>query len=48
VAAVCLLLLAAPLMVVFGGPLTQYTEQAAQQLHQLPASLDILLPGGPS
>lgn len=48
VAAVTLLLLAAPLMVIFGGPMTEYTDAAARQLHQLPASLDVLLPGGPS
>lgn len=48
VAATVLLLLAAPLMVVLGGPVTEYTEQAARQLHQLPASIDVLLPGDPS
>jgi multicomponent K+:H+ antiporter subunit D len=48
VAAVTLLLLAAPLMVILGGPLTQYTREAAGQLHAVPDYLPVLLPGGPS
>jgi multicomponent K+:H+ antiporter subunit D len=45
---VVLLLLGAPLMVVLGGPITEYTAAAAQQLHQVPESLHLLLPGGES
>lgn len=48
VAAVALLLLGAPLMVLFGGPLTEYTSAAAEQLHRVPESLHLLLPGGES
>ncbi|MBV0934537.1 monovalent cation/H+ antiporter subunit D [Marinobacterium weihaiense] len=48
IAAVVVLLAAAPLMVVLGGPITAYTAAAAEQLHQVPASLDLLLPGGSS
>ncbi|GAA0787921.1 monovalent cation/H+ antiporter subunit D [Marinobacterium sediminicola] len=48
IAAVALLLLGAPLMVVLGGPITDYTAAAAEQLHQVPESLHLLLPGGES
>lgn len=47
-AAVTLLLLAAPMLVVLGGPMTEYTREAAHQLHSVPIHLPVLLPGGPS
>ncbi len=48
VAAITLLLLGAPMMVILGGPITSYTEAAAEQLHQTSAALHLLLPGGGS
>jgi len=48
IAAVALLLLAAPMMVVLGGPITDYTREAASQLHGMSTYLPVLLPGGPS
>ncbi len=44
--AVALLLSASPLMVIFGGPVTDYTNLAAAQLHDRAQSVDALLPGG--
>lgn len=44
--AVTLLLTASPLLVVFGGPITNYTNLAAEQLHDTTQSVDALLPGG--
>jgi len=44
--AVGLLLSASPLLVVFGGPITDYTNLAAAQLHDTAQSIDVLLPGG--
>jgi len=34
--------------VILGGPLKQYTREAAGQLHAVPDYLPVLLPGGPS
>lgn len=48
VTAIAILLLAAPMMVILGGPVTEYTRAAADQLHSVPAHLPELLPGGPS
>lgn len=48
IAALVLLLAAAPLLVILGGPVTAYTAAAAEQLHQTSESLHLLLPGGPS
>jgi multicomponent K+:H+ antiporter subunit D len=48
IAAVVLLLLAAPLLVILGGPMTDYTREAARQLHGMSTYLPVLLPGGPS
>jgi multicomponent K+:H+ antiporter subunit D len=42
--AIALLLCASPLLVVFGGPVTDYTQQAAAQLHDTTQSVDALLP----
>jgi multicomponent K+:H+ antiporter subunit D len=44
--AVALLLSASLLLVVFGGPVTDYTNLAAAQLHDTAQSVDALLPGG--
>lgn len=44
--AVVLLLSASPLLVVFGGPVTDFTHQAAVQLHDTAQSVDALIPGG--
>ncbi|MFT5716531.1 MAG: multicomponent K+:H+ antiporter subunit D, partial [Oleiphilaceae bacterium] len=44
--AVALLLSASLLLVVFGGPITDYTNLAAAQLHDMTQSVDALLPGG--
>lgn len=41
--AVILLLSVSPLMVIFGGPVTEYTQQAAAQLHDTTQSVDALL-----
>lgn len=46
VTAVALLLSASPLMVIFGGPITDFTHLAAIQLHDTAQSVDVLLPGG--
>lgn len=43
---IALLLLAAPVLVLFGGDITHYTQQAAQYLHDIQASAYGLLPGG--
>lgn len=42
---VALLLLASPLLVLFGGDVTEFTLQAAQHLHDIQASAYALLPG---
>ncbi len=44
--AVTLLLSASPLLVIFGGPVTDFTNLAAAQLHDSAQSIDALLPGG--
>jgi multicomponent K+:H+ antiporter subunit D len=44
--AVVLLLSASPLLVIFGGPVTDFTHQAAVQLHDTAQSVDALIPGG--
>jgi multicomponent K+:H+ antiporter subunit D len=44
--AVVLLLSASPLLVIFGGPVTDFTHQAAIQLHDTAQSVDALIPGG--
>jgi multicomponent K+:H+ antiporter subunit D len=44
--AVALLLSASPLLVIFGGPVTDFTHQAAVQLHDTAQSVDALIPGG--
>lgn len=44
--AIALLLAASPLMVIFGGPITDYTNLAAAQLHDTAQSVDALLSGG--
>ena len=44
--AVILLLSASPLWVIFGGPVTDFTNLAAAQLHDASQSVDALLPGG--
>lgn len=46
IAAITLLLLAAPMMVILGGPMTEYTREAAAQLHGMSTLLPVLLPGG--
>lgn len=46
ITAVALLLSASPLMVIFGGPITDFTHLAAIQLHDTAQSVDALLPGG--
>lgn len=47
--AVYLLLATSPLLVIFGGPVTEFTEQAATQLHGMSSNLQPLLrPGGES
>lgn len=44
--AVVLLLSASPLLVIFGAPITDFTNQAAAQLHDTTQSVDALLPRG--
>jgi multicomponent K+:H+ antiporter subunit D len=44
--AVVLLLSASPLLVIFGGPVTDFTNLAASQLHDTSQSVDALLIGG--
>lgn len=44
--AIVLLLLASPLLVIFGGAVTDFTQATAQQLQQLSAQPQLLLPGG--
>ncbi len=44
--AIALLLAASPLLVIFGGTVTEYTNLAAAQLHDSSRSVDILLSGG--
>jgi multicomponent K+:H+ antiporter subunit D len=44
--AIALLLSTSPLLVVFGGPVTDFTNQAAAQLHDTTQSVDALLPRG--
>ncbi|UZE96285.1 monovalent cation/H+ antiporter subunit D [Alkalimarinus alittae] len=46
VIAIVLLLSASPLLVIFGGPVTDYTNMAATQLHDTTQSVDALIPGG--
>ncbi|WP_036590471.1 monovalent cation/H+ antiporter subunit D [Oceanospirillum maris] len=46
VAGIALLLVVSPLLVIFGGAVTEYTAEAAHQLHDLTQSVDALLPGG--
>lgn len=41
--AVSMLLIASPLLVVFGGPITEFTDLAAAELHAGPAMLDAAL-----
>ena len=45
--AVVLLLSVSPLLVIFGGPVTDYTNLAAAQLHDTTQSVDALLSGAP-
>ncbi|MGP3372455.1 hypothetical protein ACTVFP_22470, partial [Escherichia coli] len=40
-----LLLLASPVLVLFGGDISEFTQQAAQHLHDIQASAYALLPG---
>ena len=42
--AVAILLLSSPLLVIFGGPMTELTQAAATQLHDTAYSVDALLP----
>lgn len=44
--AITLLLSASPLLVIFGGPVTEYTQLAAAQLHDTTQTVDALLPAG--
>mgnify|MGYP000047128027 CR=1 FL=1 len=44
--AVILLLSASPILVIFGGPVTDYTNLTANQLHDSTQSVEALLPGG--
>lgn len=44
--AILFLLSASPLLVIFGAPVTDFTNQAAAQLHDTTQSVDALLPGG--
>lgn len=48
IAGIALLLLASPLLVLLGGPVTEFTADAAQQLHDLTRSVDALLPPAPA
>ncbi|WP_394182655.1 monovalent cation/H+ antiporter subunit D [Marinomonas posidonica] len=45
ITAVALLLLAAPVLVIFGGAITEYTLQAATALHDIQSSAYDLIPG---
>jgi multicomponent K+:H+ antiporter subunit D len=45
-AAVILLLATSPLLVIFGGPISEYTYDTATQLHGMSRALEPLLPGG--
>lgn len=45
IAAIALLLATSPLLVIFGGSVTEFTSDAAQQLHDMTQSVDALLPG---
>lgn len=45
IAGIALLLLASPLLVLFGGDVSEYTQQAASYLHDIQASAYGLLPG---
>ncbi len=45
IAAIALLLLAAPILVIFGGAITEYTLQAATSLHDIQSSAYDLIPG---
>tara|TARA_R110001606_G_scaffold121385_1_gene253573 strand:+ start:624 stop:2135 length:1512 start_codon:yes stop_codon:yes gene_type:complete len=42
---IALLLLASPVLVLFGGDITEFTQQAAQHLHDIQSSAYALLPG---
>lgn len=44
IAAIILLILGAPLLVIFGGPITDYVMQAAADLHNMNVSVHPLLP----
>lgn len=44
--AIGLLLSASPLLVIFGGPITDYTDLAAAQLHAKPALIETAIQGG--
>lgn len=44
--AIAILLAASPLLVIFGGPITEFTNLAAAQLHDTTQSVDALLQGG--
>ncbi|MDX1319317.1 MAG: proton-conducting transporter membrane subunit, partial [Oceanospirillum sp.] len=44
IAGITLLLAASPLLVIFGGPVTEFTANAAQQLHDMTQSVNALLP----
>ncbi|KEA64252.1 Na(+) H(+) antiporter subunit D [Marinobacterium lacunae] len=46
--AVFLLLGMSPLLVIFGGPVSDFTLDTATQLHEMSRSVDALLPGGGS
>lgn len=48
IAAIVLLLAASPLLVIFGGPVTSFTADAAHQLHDFNQSVNALLPASPS
>ena len=42
---IALLLLASPILVLFGGDISEFTQQAAHYLHDIQASAYDLLPG---
>ena len=44
--AITLLLSASPLLVILGGPITEYTQLTAAQLHDTTQTVDALLPAG--
>ncbi|AWL11379.1 Na(+)/H(+) antiporter subunit [Saliniradius amylolyticus] len=46
VASVIILLLTIPMLVIFAAPVTDFTQQAASQLHNYNELMQVLLPGG--